>query len=109
MNPRVLMLGWEYPPYINGGLGIATTGLAAALGEITPLQLIVPRAQVDLNPYAFDNFVSILFLADPPFFLLIESDQIEGIRIKVHLCAWDSQKKYRDKIIEEKLRKVKLS
>ncbi|MEL6634055.1 MAG: glycosyltransferase [Bacteroidota bacterium] len=86
MNPRVLMLGWEYPPYINGGLGIATTGLAAALGEITPLQLIVPRAQVDLNPHAFD---------------LIGLNQQKK--------RWVSQKKYRDKIIEEKLRKVKLS
>src|SRR5688572_11558212 len=28
---KVLMLGWEFPPHISGGLGIACHGLTAAL------------------------------------------------------------------------------
>ena len=48
------MLGWEYPPFLNGGLGVATTGIAQALAETLSLQLIVPRAQTNLNPRAFD-------------------------------------------------------
>ncbi len=45
MLPQVLMLGWEYPPYINGGLGVASQGLAEAMGEFVNLQLVVPQAQ----------------------------------------------------------------
>ncbi|MEL6256017.1 MAG: glycosyltransferase family 4 protein [Bacteroidota bacterium] len=45
MNPSVLMLGWEYPPLINGGLGLASMGLAEALSELTTVQLILPKSQ----------------------------------------------------------------
>ncbi len=31
---RILMLGWEYPPKISGGLGIACQGLAKGLSEL---------------------------------------------------------------------------
>ena len=31
MAPRVLMLGWEFPPFITGGLGTACHGLTKAL------------------------------------------------------------------------------
>ena len=31
---RVLKLGWEFPPLVNGGLGIACHGLARALARI---------------------------------------------------------------------------
>jgi glycogen(starch) synthase len=31
---RVLMLGWEFPPYIAGGLGVACHGLTAALDRM---------------------------------------------------------------------------
>lgn len=44
MKPTVLMLGWEYPPMINGGLGIASMGLAKALSEEIPVHLILPNA-----------------------------------------------------------------
>lgn len=33
MPLKVLMLGWEYPPHIAGGLGIACHGLAESLNE----------------------------------------------------------------------------
>ncbi len=31
---RTLMLGWEFPPYISGGLGTACYGLATAMGRL---------------------------------------------------------------------------
>jgi len=31
MARRVLMLGWEFPPFITGGLGTACYGLTKAL------------------------------------------------------------------------------
>ena len=30
---RILMLGWEYPPHISGGLGTACEGLTTALAS----------------------------------------------------------------------------
>ena len=39
------MLGWEYPPHISGGLGIATMGLAEAMGDLADVTLILPNQQ----------------------------------------------------------------
>ncbi|MDX2286757.1 MAG: glycosyltransferase [Bacteroidia bacterium] len=41
---NVLMLGWEYPPAVNGGLGVATQGLAEALAGYADIVLMTPRA-----------------------------------------------------------------
>ena len=38
------MLGWEYPPMVNGGLGIACYGLSQALADKTDLSFIVPKS-----------------------------------------------------------------
>jgi glycogen synthase len=41
---RVLMLGWEYPPHITGGLGNACRGLARALGrQGIHVRFVMPR------------------------------------------------------------------
>ncbi len=31
---RVLMLGWEFPPFIAGGLGVACFGLTKAIDKL---------------------------------------------------------------------------
>ena len=31
---RILMLGWEFPPFIAGGLGVACYGLTKALDRM---------------------------------------------------------------------------
>jgi len=42
---RVLMLGWEFPPYISGGLGTACHGLTRALSEHgVGVTFLLPRA-----------------------------------------------------------------
>ena len=41
--PKVLMLGWEFPPLINGGLGVACYGLAKELSKISELSIILPK------------------------------------------------------------------
>ena len=43
MNPRVLMLGWEFPPYTSGGLGVATQSLFEALLDKVSLKLVIPQ------------------------------------------------------------------
>ncbi len=41
---RVLMLGWEFPPFISGGLGTACYGLTRAMSEIgTDVLFLLPR------------------------------------------------------------------
>lgn len=43
-RPSILMLGWEYPPYFNGGLGVACHGLSNALSSYVDISMIVPKA-----------------------------------------------------------------
>jgi glycosyltransferase involved in cell wall biosynthesis len=41
---KILMLGWEYPPHISGGLGTACEGLTTALAERDiEIDFLVPR------------------------------------------------------------------
>ena len=40
----IFMIGWEYPPHITGGLGIACQGIAKALGNLGhSVHLLLPR------------------------------------------------------------------
>ncbi|HRH36239.1 MAG TPA: glycogen/starch synthase, partial [Catalimonadaceae bacterium] len=41
---KVLMLGWEFPPILTGGLGTACYGLVKALSKYADVQLIIPQA-----------------------------------------------------------------
>ncbi|MBA3899172.1 MAG: glycosyltransferase [Bacteroidetes bacterium] len=43
-KPNILMLGWEFPPVINGGLGIACHDLSVALTEFANVNMIIPKA-----------------------------------------------------------------
>lgn len=45
--PRVLMLGWEFPPFISGGLGTACYGLTRALSRAGAEILFVLPKNVD--------------------------------------------------------------
>ena len=50
---RVLKLGWEFPPLINGGLGVACLGLSQALSKHVNLTVVVPKSSPDTT---FDSF-----------------------------------------------------
>ncbi|MBN1362887.1 MAG: glycosyltransferase family 4 protein [Sedimentisphaerales bacterium] len=46
MRIRTLMLGWEFPPYISGGLGTACFGLTKAMDRLgMPVTFVLPRAK----------------------------------------------------------------
>jgi len=53
---KVLTLGWEFPPIINGGLGVACYGLSKALSKLVDISLILPKG--DLN-FLVDNIETI--------------------------------------------------
>src|SRR5438477_10633810 len=41
---RVFMLGWEFPPFLSGGLGTACYGLTKAMSGIgTDIMFVLPR------------------------------------------------------------------
>ncbi len=45
MKTRTLMLGWEFPPFISGGLGTACYGLTKAMDHLgMPVTFVLPRA-----------------------------------------------------------------
>jgi glycosyltransferase involved in cell wall biosynthesis len=67
MSTNVLMLGWEYPPQISGGLGTACQGLTTALAPLdVRIQFVVPTL------YGVENAPHMRlvdpdgFQADPP-------------------------------------------
>ena len=49
---KVLMLGWEFPPIISGGLGVACLGLSKAMKDLVDLSIILPKT--DPN-FSIDN------------------------------------------------------
>lgn len=43
------MFGWEFPPVISGGLGVATLGLCKALAPLADVKMIIPKNIPDFN------------------------------------------------------------
>jgi len=42
--PKILMFGWEFPPYNSGGLGVACEGLVGGLARLgAPVTFVLPR------------------------------------------------------------------
>src|ERR1700741_3715855 len=75
--PKVLMLGWEFPPIINGGLGVACHDLSSALSKFADITMVVPKSSPEfkakhinliginnIDVTKFNNFESDLI---PPF------------------------------------------
>jgi glycogen(starch) synthase len=53
MKTRILMFGWEFPPYNSGGLGVACFGLTKALSELGVQVLFVMPKKLDIKtPWA---------------------------------------------------------
>ncbi len=49
---KILMLGWEYPPHINGGLGTACAGITKALSKFLDMDLIFALPRLYGDEYA---------------------------------------------------------
>ena len=47
--PKVLMLGWEFPPIINGGLGVACHDLSSAMSSMANITMVVPKSSPDFK------------------------------------------------------------
>lgn len=63
-RPRILMLGWEFPPAISGGLGVACEGLCRALSGEVDLSLILPQSSGPIDIQGV-NFIDLNKLSHP--------------------------------------------
>jgi glycosyltransferase involved in cell wall biosynthesis len=62
---RVLMLGWEFPPYIAGGLGVACHGLASALDALGhEVVFVLPKSVPQAPIGSHGQVISPLVLRD---------------------------------------------
>src|SRR4051812_17333630 len=53
MKVRVLMFGWEFPPFNSGGLGVACLGLTRGLADLGAEVLFVMPKKLDVRvPWA---------------------------------------------------------
>ncbi len=43
------MLGWEFPPVINGGLGVACHDLSSAMSDLANITMVVPKSSLDFK------------------------------------------------------------
>ena len=51
-NMKVLMFGWEFPPYISGGLGTACYGLTQGLGKLgDEITFVLPKPLPGMSHY----------------------------------------------------------
>jgi len=102
---KILMLGWEFPPIINGGLGIACYGITKALSNLAEIFLILPKAddrtyvekvkliglnQLDINQlkkvgseYSYSSFVHKLETVDVEFLPYIDNLEDTDTDIRV--------------------------
>lgn len=43
------MLGWEFPPIINGGLGVACHDLSSAMSSLANITMVIPKSSLDFK------------------------------------------------------------
>lgn len=100
-------MGWEFPPLINGGLGVACLGLSRALAKHVDLRVIVPRAAPDAG---YDDFtLTGLNCVKPKDFLVSEDDyryesfaEIERVPIHLDPYASDESQTYGERRLKPK-------
>ncbi|MHC4635936.1 MAG: glycosyltransferase family 4 protein [Planctomycetota bacterium] len=77
---KIFMLGWEFPPFISGGLGTACYGLTKALDQLnvqvtfvlpkiidtsctTHVNLMTPESRTPVKSFSFKDFKNVKFQA----------------------------------------------
>src|SRR5215467_9171312 len=60
---RILMLGWEFPPFIAGGLGVACYGLTKALDRLGHQVIFILPKPVDRSHASHVRMLSPMSIA----------------------------------------------
>lgn len=93
---RVLMLGWEFPPILTGGLGPACYGLAKALASFVELKIVIPKSDLNfkmkrvniigLNHFEYDSLSNEMIIADFRQFLAKEFvDELDPAKAELRI------------------------
>ena len=108
---RVFMLGWEFPPFISGGLGTACYGLTKAMSGLgTDVMFVLPR------PVAtpFSTHVRLVSprpgspLASPSTeFRLDEFDHVSFRAVNAQLNPYERPEGYKAPLLIEKQKAIK--
>jgi len=90
---RIFMLGWEFPPYISGGLGTACYGLTRALNRLGHhITFVLPQA-VDFAPESSHVQLKMppLGMADTEYqtYLLSEMENVEVRAVSAQMRPYD--------------------
>jgi len=92
--PRVLMIGWEFPPFLAGGLGVACEGLVRGLRSLgCGISLVLPRRSA--QPAAVSEVV--VPIDDPSFRIL-------PVETRLTAYPWGSSEPYGPDLPAEVLR-----
>lgn len=88
---KVLMFGWELPPFNSGGLGVACYGLSRALSENTDVIFVLPH-KVNIDA----DFLKLMFTGnlkittiDSPLVPYISADQYTQLKDNISLYGTD--------------------
>ena len=103
---RIFMLGWEFPPYISGGLGTACYGLTKAMSDIgLKITFVLPKSvQAD-----YSSHVKLLSPQQSPASVLSKTsysthfDELKNVTIKTiesYLSPYETPEEYQEKIEE---------
>ena len=82
---RILMFGWEFPPYISGGLGTACFGITKALKELgNEIIFVLPRIRGEKK----ETYVELVSASEIPF--SEASPLYEALQDSLNIRAIDS-------------------
>jgi len=94
---RILMLGWEFPPFISGGLGTACYGLTKALSDLgTDVLFVLPRGGADGRV----DRVHVLSAVDDPgrtaYWTVEGLEHVRLIPVAAALDPYQTEARYRE-------------
>src|SRR5438270_7541494 len=103
---RVFMLGWEFPPFISGGLGTACYGLTKAMSAIgQDVMFVLPRPVST----PFSTHVRLVSpRPESPFALpsteyrLDEFDRVSFRTVDAQLNPYDRPQDYAEQVVAER-------
>ncbi len=88
---RVLMLGWEFPPYFAGGVGMVCYELAKQLSSLgMDVEYVMPYAPDEVNPDFLQLVNASKFVSDEE----LAQEHIHVTRIPSLLAAYQTQEEY---------------
>ncbi|MDD5458346.1 MAG: glycosyltransferase family 4 protein [Phycisphaerae bacterium] len=101
---KVFMLGWEFPPFISGGLGTACLGLTKAMDQIgLKVTFVLPRA-ID---GAMASHVKLLSPSSIRMERLVENEQLKNVRVRTidsPLLPYSTPESYQQ-VVEEMIKR----